>query len=214
MLYLSDILARIKKSPLKPFQKLSMLRTNVIPKLSHGLVLGRITKGLLSSYDLKIRDFLKSILRLPNDIPSSYFYVKIKDGGLGIQAFSDLVPSSIVKRTSKFGESSDPVINELLQLDRVQSLITRCYTMAQANAGVDIKMHREKAHRNDLYQTVDGKPLSQHPRHHKGQSWVRGKTKILTGRSFNNLIKLRIGRLSTKENCTRGRKEADKKCRH
>ena len=31
--------------------------------------------------------------------------------------------------------------------------------MAQANAGVDIKMHREKAHRNDLYQTVDGKPL-------------------------------------------------------
>ena len=48
VLYLSDILAQIKKSPLKPFQKLSMLRANVIPKLSHGLVLGRITKGLLN----------------------------------------------------------------------------------------------------------------------------------------------------------------------
>ena len=58
---LQDILEHSKKAPLKPFQKLDILRSNVIRKLFHHLVLGKITKGLLIKLDDNVRLLLRSI---------------------------------------------------------------------------------------------------------------------------------------------------------
>ena len=48
---LETLIERIRKTPLKPFQKLELLRKNIIPKILHQLVLGRVTKGLLDNFD-------------------------------------------------------------------------------------------------------------------------------------------------------------------
>lgn len=53
--HLTTLLQRLKSSPLKPYQKLQLLRNNLLPKFQHQMVLGRISKGLLTAFDLKIR---------------------------------------------------------------------------------------------------------------------------------------------------------------
>ena len=64
---LQDILENLKKAPLKPFQKLDILRYNVIRKLFHHLVPGKITKDLLIKLDDNVRTFVKVNLNLPHD---------------------------------------------------------------------------------------------------------------------------------------------------
>ena len=71
----------MRKSPLKPQQKLHHLRMNIIPKFLHRLALGSITKGLLQSFDSNILSFVRELLDLPMDIPVSFYYNNIKNGG-------------------------------------------------------------------------------------------------------------------------------------
>lgn len=52
---LSPLLDRITQSPLKPQQRLEILRTYAIPRFSHHLVLGRTTYGLLRKLDRQVR---------------------------------------------------------------------------------------------------------------------------------------------------------------
>ena len=46
----------------------------------------------------------------------------------------------------------------------------------------------------------------------KGTNWLSGHSGLTKSSNFSQLVKLRLGRLETKENCNRGRK-VDKKCR-
>ena len=67
------ILQRVRRSCLKPHQKVEILRNHVMPKFLHRLVLGRITKGLLQSFDSQLRSTIHDILDLPVDIPVDFF---------------------------------------------------------------------------------------------------------------------------------------------
>ena len=214
--FIDNMLSRLRRAPLKPYQKLALLHGNLIPKVTYQLVLGRITKGLLLTIDTKIREFLRDVLDLPHDCPNSYFYAKVKCGGLGIMPLAEHVPCAILNRSTNFNESSDPLINTLFNLPRTQRLIAKCYKMLKLDSSVEpksVKHHIEKRITEELWTTTDGCPLSEFKNNTLGQQWMFGNTNI-TGRSFRNLVKLRIGRLATKESCSRGRSEVDKKCRH
>ena len=210
---LEAMLQRVGKSPLKPFQKLDLLRNNIIPKILHEMVLGRITKGLLIAYDTKIRAFTASILDLPQDIPKSYYYAKIKEGGLGLQSMEYSIPRYILRRVEKMQFSEDEVIKQLYNHNLIDKLKSNCLKLTGM---LDItSMLSEKNHhkfREDLYSKIDGKPLAEFKNNESGQLWITGKTSIVTGKKFKQLVKLRIGRLATLENCNRGR-EVNKLCR-
>lgn len=63
-----------------------------------------------------------------------------------------------------------------------------------------------------LYETVDGKPLREFTSNLKGQHWISGHPELFSGKSYRELVKLRIGRLPTLENSNRGR-DVEKQCR-
>ena len=215
--FIDTMLKRLKRAPLKPHQKLALLRTNVLPKLNHQLVLGRITKGLLSSFDLKIRDFIKEIILLPNDTPSSFIYAKVNAGGLRVTPLADNVPISIINRFVKFKNSSDLITKELASLSCTESLITACFRMINIEPTDDIASLRDEVTERNLkilHSTVDGAALKEFSKNTDCQQWVYGTSNIINSRVYRNLIKLRIGRLATKENCNRGRRDANKQCRH
>lgn len=49
-------LMRLTKAPLKPQQRMFILRVHLIPRLLHRLVLGEVSRRMLECLDLKIRD--------------------------------------------------------------------------------------------------------------------------------------------------------------
>ena len=204
---------RLLKAPLKPQQKLLLLTKNVLPKFIHQLVLGRVTKGLLQEFDSHIRQCVKTLLHLPVDTPNGYFYTAINDGGLGVPSLIHLVPRSTLKRMEKLKTSCDPAIIQLLQSSTMVKLKEQCLKILNMNTTEEaVKLNLKNIHRDDLIRTIDGKPLAEHRTNKDGQLWVTGRTNIVSGRSFINMVKLRIGRLETLENCNRGR-EAEKICR-
>lgn len=76
-----ETLNRLEQTALKPQQKLCILRSNLLPKYFHQLVLGRLSKGILQQLNLEVPRFIKSIVGLPNDTPNDYFYTKSSEGG-------------------------------------------------------------------------------------------------------------------------------------
>ena len=214
--FIDDLLLRLRRCPLKPQQKLAILRTNVIPKLNHKLVLGRVTKGLLAAFDMKIREFVKGILHLPNDVPNAFLYTRIKEGGLGITSLAKAVPVSIINRMSKFESSPDPVTFELSQAPRMRKLLHNCFRMLGLDPTPDVKSLKDLIARNmreSLYETVDGSQLREFLTNPGQQDWLSSCNRLLSPGKFRNLVKLRIGRLATRENMSRGRPEKNKKCR-
>ena len=212
--HIHTLIFRLSSSPLKPQQKLHMLTTHLIPRLTHKLVLGRITKGMLNTFDGIIRQFAKSTLHLPLDTPDSYIHSSIRDGGLGVPPLIHLVPRSTIRRIAKFHNSNDPIIQDLLQTKSINRLQKQAHRiLGTSSTDEAIKLSYRAIQRRALVATIDGRALKEAATNHRGQLWITGLTKIVSGKGFINLIKLRIGRLPTKENCNRGR-EADKRCRH
>ena len=74
----------IRKPPLKPQQRLWILKTNLIPGLFHQLVLGSVSHKMLSGMDRVIKSTARNNLHWPSDTPMDMFHDKEDAGGLGI----------------------------------------------------------------------------------------------------------------------------------
>lgn len=201
---------RLARSPLKPQQKLCLLRSNILPKILHKLVLGRVTKGLLVQFDRKIKLFVKELLGLPRDTPNGYIFGKFKDGGLGLPSLEVLVPKTTINRAAKLMNSSDPIMVTLYGSIHIQKLLTKCCAFLAITSPSKTGTVPSPA---GLFATIDGGPLRAFRNNDKGQSWLTSGRLLTSGKMFRRLTQLRIGRLPTLENCNRGR-DVQKKCRH
>ena len=206
------MLNRVAKAPLKPQQKLVLLRDNVMPKFLHELVLGRVTKGLLESFDQHTRSTIRSVLRLPGDTPVHFFHAPIAAGGLAVTMLSESVPRYILRRIRNLTKSTDPAVCDLFQAESTRNLEQKCLRMIGMNTVNEALCYTMRQKTGNLYNTIDGRSLQEFPKNHGGQGWLTYAPKHITGKNYSNRIRLRIGKLPTLENCNRGR-EADKKCR-
>ena len=130
---LEEMLLKLSQAPLKPQQKLVLLKSYVIPRYLHNLVLGRITKGLLTSLDMSVNAKVKEWLRLPTDVADGFLYASQKNGGLGIPKLSLQIPILILKRLRKLAKSEDSVLVELSNSDQIAKLLSRCNGMIPFN---------------------------------------------------------------------------------
>lgn len=106
---LLEDLEKLSKAPLKPQQRVFLMRSYLIPKFMHGFVLGRTSSNRLNKLDAGIRRMLKQWLHLPHDTPDGYFYASIKDGGTGIANLHKTVALSKSNRLAKLEHSDSPV---------------------------------------------------------------------------------------------------------
>ncbi|GBN96150.1 Retrovirus-related Pol polyprotein from type-2 retrotransposable element R2DM [Araneus ventricosus] len=89
---LQDYLAKLKSAPLKPQQRIWILKNTLLPKLFHLLVLSSVTAGKLAKLDSVTRAFVRGALFLPGDCPNSFIHASVADGGLGVLSFRVSVP--------------------------------------------------------------------------------------------------------------------------
>ena len=103
---LATYLDKITWAPLKPQQRLHILRTYLIPRYLHQLVLGRVTYTTLRCADKQVRKQVRKCLYLPNDVPKSFFHTPIKEGGIGIMSFETKIPELTKQRLDSLSLST------------------------------------------------------------------------------------------------------------
>ena len=107
---LKDGLLQLTQAPLKPQQRMFILRCNLLPSLMHRAVLGRISRKTLNYLDTVTQAAVRSWLRLPQDTPTPYFHADYRDGGLAVAKLNLVVPQLRTKRMARLTSSLDPIV--------------------------------------------------------------------------------------------------------
>lgn len=207
------MLGRVAKAPLKPQQRLVILRFYLIPRLYHRLVLGKWNKKLLKRLDVQIRAAVRKWLVLPQDVPLAYFHAPVNEGGLGIGCLSTAIPWMQLKRLSKMATSSSPFCRQAAETSMVKTALGN----AERACVVDGRTLRDKTSVERhwsalLHASNDGCALREVRNMPAAQRWVQEGTCLLSGKAFIDVNKLRINALPVRVRTRRGR-DSDKSCR-
>ena len=209
---LIEYLDRLTKAPLKPQQRLWVLRTILIPRLMYQLVLGDTSFGHLRSVDKKIRIYVRKWLHLPHETPNGYIHAAIKDGGLGVHSIRWNAPAYRARR-----------LESLLRSNYVVGPVAGCYIEREKsiaerrirdnhNSILSSPKQIEAFWAECLYNTFDGAPLKDSRKVPVQHKWIGEPTKFLSGKDFVNSCKARINALPTLSRTSRGRVR-DRDCR-
>ncbi|KAL6417402.1 hypothetical protein ACFW04_012773 [Cataglyphis niger] len=96
----------LTRAPLKPQQRLRLLRDCLLPRFYHQWTVGSVTSKTLRGADVLVRTAVRRWLRLPHDVPAGYFHAPIQSGGLGMPLLRNLIPILKYNRLRKLCVSS------------------------------------------------------------------------------------------------------------
>lgn len=112
--HLADWLSKLERAPLKPAQKLELLRSFLIPKLFHGFQVPTILAKTLRAADRLIKRSAKKMAHLNIHTGDQFFHAKIRDGGLGFPCLRQLIPVIMRGRMERLRDCGDPFITSVL----------------------------------------------------------------------------------------------------
>ncbi|KAK2577612.1 hypothetical protein KPH14_012895 [Odynerus spinipes] len=204
---LSIYLDRLTRAPLKPQQRLKILRCFLIPRLYHALILGRVTLGKLNALDLQTRAAVRRWLRLPHDVPNGFMHAPITSGGLGIPAMSTSVPGLLYDRLNSLGHSTSPQVRGSLEsLWVAQRLQWAKKALTRDGACLSTKYRRDKWWTQRLHAAVDGFELRECSKSSLSSWWIDGGCHAIPGRDYVQHVHVRINALPSRmRTTTRGR---------
>ena len=206
-------LAQLSRAPLKPQQRLFMLRIYLIPQIIHDLVFTRQTDRSLAELDRMIRASMRAWLKWPKDSPVGLFHAKVEDGGMGIQSLRLELPILERNRLERLFESTqDLVLRELFETEPLRSRFEKASSL-RAYAGVGLRTREDalRAWKIALCNSIDGKGLSDH-NGIKPHGFMASGSSLMTGGEFVSVSKIRGNLVSTKGRQSRGRPLVDPKC--
>lgn len=184
-------LENVMRSPLKPDQKLVMIKTYVIPKILYGLQVPGVTGRILREADRLIRHYTKKVLHLNIHTSDAAFYAKIRDGGLGIMNLKGSIPKIFLGRlTSILSANNDTSIQYVFQTPFILDLMRRLEAM-MGNQPPDIHWA------GVLKDSPLLKGLEAASEDQASRSWIDAKPPGWTGRDFVRAVQLRTANLPT-----------------
>lgn len=212
------LLERLKRAPLKPQQKLYILRVHLIPKLIHNLVFADWTLKLLRRLDTRVRNFLvgkDGLLRLPLGSPSSFLYTPVAMGGLGLMSFRQSIPSMTLRRFERLKESKDVAVATAAKGTANEKRLTKAIKGLIRLEDIlgDSREHIRSISRSEMVATMDGKALESAQWVSYTHRWISdGCVGSLSGKQYVDAVQLRINSLPTKSITGRGRTD-NRTCR-
>lgn len=187
-------LLRIEKAPLKPPQKLTILKTYFIPRLLHLLQTPRITMKMLKDVDTFISVTVRRILHLNKTCTDAYIHAPIKCGGLGILSMKSHVPIILFKRMQNIITSHDQYGIHLSQLKNYKKLQEKLCIWTQ-NADNTATAARDWGQKLESSYSGNG-ILQGHSNFHSG-SWIDNPPTYWSGGDFVKAVQLRGNLLPT-----------------
>ncbi|MES9975178.1 MAG: reverse transcriptase family protein [Candidatus Thiodiazotropha sp.] len=203
--YLEQMLTEVHKAPLKPYQRIEIVREFLIPKFTHELVLGNAHRNTLRAMDLQIRQKLRQWLRLPRDVKVDYFYSHIEDGGLGIPCLNTAIPLQQRSRLEKLLSSTSLFARTICEQSSFAVLLRRANIPVRVNNQVVHTKAEVRAARKEGWLTAhDGIGLDTELIDASSHAWVKKPGSIFPRLHIRG-IHLRCGALRTKCRSARGR---------
>lgn len=206
----NDLIKKLKSSPLKPQQKIYILRQHIIPKLLHPVVLSDISLGKLKTLDLELRRAVRQILHLPKDLPNSFVHLGSRDGGLDVPSMALMVPILQSERLKRLACHPLPVFRSLAHSShakKVHTLVKRVYRGEEPK-----QVTMTKILKRNLEGMTDGFLLREANLVPELHNWVVDATRYLKGREYVNFVKIRYNAMPCLSRTTRGTQQ-DRKCR-
>lgn len=211
---LKGAIARLTRAPLRPQQRLEILRGYVIPAELHRLTLGRVNRQTLADADRAIRAAIRRWLRLPRDTALGFFHAPVRAGGLGMPSLELFVPGLTLSRLSRLGKT--PLTQAaskshfvLSKLDWARKCLVRDGSL------LSTKAKRERYWIARLHSSVDGKELRSAPLQSVSTAWIRERADKVPARDYVQYMHVWINSLSTRVRTSRGtrRDSVDVRCR-
>lgn len=206
---IATMLQKLATVPLKPQQKISLLRTHIIPRVLYQLINIEIYPEFLKKVDLLIRKSVRTILHLNQGLSTEFFSLPVREGGLQIPAMREIVGLAKVRIYKYIMRSNDNVLKYLMEVQGFPIIrrfisdlkltgsyetadIEQCkqQLMRERRLSYSQKVH---GHGNEVFSSC---PLS--------NAWLHGDCATITGRTFINSIKLRTNTLETRVTQARG----------
>lgn len=198
------MLAELSKAPLKPYQRLEILKTFAIPKLTHELVLGNAHRNTLRKMDVLVRTAVRGWLRLPKDTPLGYLHATIPDGGIGIPCLTSIIPVLQRTRYTKILSNTSEVtamVRQQKSFEVLQKSINIPIRIGPAT--VTTKSEDREAWRDHLFNSIDGKDLNTSLTDKSSHYWLLRPQNVFPRLHLRG-IQLRGGVLPTKSRRARG----------
>uniref|UniRef100_A0A3Q0RT10 Reverse transcriptase domain-containing protein n=1 Tax=Amphilophus citrinellus TaxID=61819 RepID=A0A3Q0RT10_AMPCI len=111
----SELLQRLSAAPLKPTQRLQVLKTFALPRFTYVADHGLASQTLLQPCDRDVRTVVKRWLHLDQGTTDGLLYSRHRDGGLGISKLSALIPITQGRRLVKLYHSEDARTREVIR---------------------------------------------------------------------------------------------------
>lgn len=205
-------LDRVDRAPLKPQQRLEVLRRAVVPRHLHELVLGRVTITKLREMDRCVRRHVRKWLRFPKDVPLAYYYASIGSGGLGIMNLEQQIPLIRKQRLENFINKQNATAQAFRQSRYVMRQLEWCNN-ALLSIGESIdRTKRLQYWEQKLYGMVDTNDLTESKHCPLSNSWVSSRSGDISGQDYIQYHQIRAGCLPSKARTTRGTMR-DRSCR-
>jgi hypothetical protein len=209
------MLTQLSKAPLKPQQRIYILKSNLLPRLTHELSLSVVHKNTLINIDRLCRQAIKKWLRLPHDVSNAFLYASINDGGMGIPHLLSRVPLNRKSRLERHLNSSFTILHWALR-DPASNPFHKLATSAiriNSTPVADLAS-ASNAWKHALFNTHDGSGLDNASTTPTSFNWYRHPKRIFP-RLYIRSMQLCAGTLSTKVRRSRGRPAppAELRCR-
>ncbi|KAL7053754.1 hypothetical protein AAHC03_026830 [Spirometra sp. Aus1] len=204
------MLEEITGPPLKPQQRLTLLKRHCLPKLLHQLVLGAVHRNTLKRLDLQVRQAVRKWLKLPADTPISFLHTAVRDGVLGVPCLAVHVPFVKRRRLDSVLSPKEPAVRAAAA---VPSAFPGMQLAAQpVRLSQSVLTSKEDARnywRTSLYASADGRPLALFAESTSANHWLSSPDRVFPW-LFLRGIYLRAGVLSTKSRKSRRTGSEDK----
>ncbi|KAF5402236.1 hypothetical protein PHET_03884 [Paragonimus heterotremus] len=151
-----NMLDSLTKAPLKPYQRLEILKAILIPKLKFELVVGNAHRNTLRKLDRLVRDKIRTWLRLPKDTTLAFMHSKTDGHGLGIPCLETTIPLEQRTKCERLVNSGTLKVANIVQCKAVVLDITVANVpILVYGKPVNSKSEEDKAWRKALVKTHD-----------------------------------------------------------
>ena len=184
-------LSYVTKAPLKPRKRLYTLINHMLPSLFYPLTFMSTSKNFLRSLDIRIRAAFRKWLRIPKDVPVSFFHTISKMGGLGVPQSQYTIPPLKTARLNKFADTTDTTSVEIISNNALPKF-SRNWERPVTVAGETVtnKNELDNITAQMLYRSIDGKSLRQASEAKENGVWINNGTLLLSGRDYIGALSL------------------------
>lgn len=127
---LSELLRLVENSNLMSFDKVGLIRHNLVPMFKHQIFYGGISTTSASIADKAIRRSLRSIMKMPKQVCSAFFRLPISHGGLGIESLARVANFQRTKQQLMLLHSDREASRELVPVAKLRDWYLQCNIIA------------------------------------------------------------------------------------